>query len=218
MFQYTGKFITFEGPDGSGKTTQINRLAEALMEQGYDVVTTREPGGTPIGDQIRALLLAPEHTAMNAKAEALLLAASRAQHVHEKILPALENGSIVLCDRFLDASMAYQAAGLGLAESDVRSINAFAVAGLEPDRTYMLDISVERGRERIRQRLADSGASLDRIEQKDVAYHTRVREAFLRIAREESDRVCLIDADRSPDVIFADIVADCQRLLRLKSE
>jgi|HigsolmetaAR204D_1030405.scaffolds.fasta_scaffold03180_4 dTMP kinase len=217
MGQHTelkGIFITFEGPDGSGKTTQLKRLAEALEGRGRRVVVTREPGGTPIGDQIRAILLSAENTAMNAQAETLLLAASRAQHVHEKILPSLARGDIVLCDRYVDASIAYQAAGLGLNAADVRAVNRFAISGLMPHRTYMLDIAPEVGRQRIEQRLIQSGAALDRIEQKDIQYHRRVREAFLQIAREEPDRVYLLDASRHPDDIFTDIYADCQRLLR----
>lgn len=215
--EQTGLFITFEGPDGSGKTTQLGKLADALERDGYRVIVTREPGGTPIGDQIREILLSADNTEMNSQAEALLMAASRAQHVHEKILPAIAEGYIVLCDRFVDASMAYQAAGLGLDWAEVRGINEFAISGLMPHRTYMLDLSPEAGRRRMKQRLEQSGAPLDRIEQKDIAYHSRVREAFLKIARSESDRVLLLDAERSPDEIFADIYADCQRLLRVIS-
>jgi len=214
---HDGLFITFEGPDGSGKSTQIKLLAEALLGEGCRVIVTREPGGTSIGDQIRAILLSSDNSSMNAQAEALLMAASRAQHVHEKILPALAEGYIVLCDRFVDASMAYQAAGLGLELADVRAVNEFAISGLIPDRTYMLDIAPEAGRLRVTQRLAQSGAALDRIEQKDIPYHQRVREAFLQIAHEQSERVYLLDAERQPDDLFADIYADCQRLLRVLS-
>lgn len=217
MHPLKGIFITFEGPDGSGKTTQLKRLADTLEQAGHRVITTREPGGTPISDQIRKLLLSPDNTAMNAQAEALLMAASRAQHVHELIIPALQDGYIVLCDRFVDASIAYQAAGLGLDESAVRSINEFAIQGVKPARTYLLDISVEVGRKRIQERLLRSGKQLDRIEQKDLAYHERVRQAFLQIAAAEPERICLISAERSEDHIFADIHADCQRLLRVLS-
>lgn len=211
--QHTGLFITFEGPDGSGKTTQIKMLAEALAREGRQVIMTREPGGTAIGDQIRAILLAPDNAQMNAQAEALLMAASRAQHVHEKIIPAIAEGYIVLCDRFVDASLAYQAAGLGLNVSDVRLINEFATAGIKPNRTYMLDITPEAGKKRIQLRLGQSGETLDRIEQKDISYHTRVREAFLQIAAAEPERVYLLDAERRPEEIFTEIYADCQSLL-----
>jgi len=214
---HNGLFITFEGPDGSGKSTQIKLLADALMRDGHRVIVTREPGGTAIGDQIRAILLNPDNSRMNAQAEALLLAASRAQHVHEKILPAMAEGYIVLCDRFVDASIAYQAAGLGLDVSEVKAINRFATSGVVPNRTYMLDVPVETGRQRIMERLGRSGESLDRIEQKGYEYNQRVREAFLRIASELPERVLLIDATRSPEDIFTDIYADCQRLLRVLS-
>jgi len=214
---HNGLFITFEGPDGSGKSTQIKLLAEALVRDGYRVIVTREPGGTAIGDQIRAILLNPDNSRMNAQAEALLLAASRAQHIHEKILPAIAEGHIVLCDRFVDASIAYQAAGLGLDASQVEAINRFAIGGVMPNRTYVLDVSVETGRQRILDRFSRSGEALDRIEQKGYEYHQRVREAFLKIAAEQTDRVMLVDAARSPDDIFADIYADCQRLLRVLS-
>ena len=209
-----GILITFEGPDGSGKTTQLQRLAASLEQSGYRIITTREPGGTPISDQIRELLLSPDNKAMNAHAEALLMAASRAQHVHELIIPALQDGYIVLCDRFVDASIAYQAAGLGLDETHVQAMNEFAVQGVRPARTYLLDISVEAGRKRMQDRFKSSGVQLDRIEQKDSAYHERVRKAFLRLAKSDPKRICLLQAERSPDDIFADIYADCQRLLR----
>ena len=145
----SGYFITFEGPDGAGKTTQVKRLASELENRGYRVIVTREPGGTEISDHIRAILLHPEHRSMADQTEVLLYAASRAQHVHQTIKPALERGDIVICDRFIDASIAYQAYGLGIDEQVVRSINAFASSGLQPNRTYMLDLSAEVGRERI---------------------------------------------------------------------
>ena len=209
-----GLFITFEGPDGAGKTTQLALLAEALAAEGYDVVRTREPGGTRISDRIRAILLDPAHTEMADPAEVLLYAASRAQHVHELILPALSAGKIVLCDRFIDASMAYQAYGLGVDPETVRAINAFAAAGLKPDRTYMLDLSAEAGMERLLSRSQGAEAQgLDRIERKRADYHRRVREAFLRIAREEPERVRVVAADDAPDRIHARILDDCNRLL-----
>jgi dTMP kinase len=212
-----GLFITFEGPDGAGKTTQLGLLADALAAEGYDVVRTREPGGTRISDHIRAILLDPAHTEMADAAEVLLYAASRAQHVHERILPALAEGKIVLCDRFIDASMAYQAYGLGIAPETVRAINAFAAAGLKPDRTYMLDLSAEAGLERLRRRTQGGRAQgLDRIELKRTDYHRRVREAFLRIAREEPERVLVVDGEDTPERIHARIRDDCNRLLELR--
>lgn len=209
-----GLFITFEGPDGAGKTTQLKMLASALQQEGYDIMTTREPGGTAISDQIRAILLNPDHREMTDQAEVLLYAASRAQHVHERILPALEQGRIVLCDRFIDASIAYQALGLGIDAEIVRSINQYASSGLKPHRTYLLDVPVEVSRERLLARATQSARSdLDRIEQKEQAYHRKVREGFLQIAREDEGRVCVIQANRSADEIAHDIWTDCQALL-----
>lgn len=210
----TGLFITFEGPDGAGKTTQIQRLGQALEAQGYRILMTREPGGTRISDHIRSLLLDPNNQEMADQAEVLLYAAARAQHVHERIIPALEAGSIVLCDRFIDASMAYQAYGLGIDHHKVRMINDFASSSLVPNRTYMLDISIDTSIQRLEARSREQDQTLDRIEQKEMAYHQRVREGFLQIARENPDRVMLVNADREPDIISADIHADCIRLLQ----
>ncbi|WP_248929120.1 dTMP kinase [Paenibacillus hamazuiensis] len=209
-----GLFITFEGPDGAGKTTQLKGLAAQLQAQGHEVVVTREPGGTAISDQIREVLLSPNNREMVDQAEVLLYAASRAQHVHELILPALEAGKIVLCDRFIDASMAYQAFGLGVDEETVRSINRFASSGLQPRRTYMLDVPVEISLTRLgRRQQTVSGANLDRIELKTAEYHRKVREGFQRIAEQNKDRVVLIDANRPEEEIAKDILSDCNRLL-----
>ncbi len=210
-----GKFISFEGPDGAGKTTQVKKLAEYLMYAGYDVVVTREPGGTPISDQIRGLILSPDHQEMADQAEVLLYAASRAQHVHELILPALEEGKIVISDRYIDASVAYQAYGLGIDLDAVISINRFASSGLQPDRTYMLDLSVEASRERLQSRTAGNGMQgLDRIEQKGAAYHQRVREGFHRIAARETERIVVIDADRTAEEMAKQIIGDCEQFFK----
>jgi len=209
-----GLFITFEGPDGSGKTTQMRRLVERLQAKGEEVVVTREPGGTPIGDRIRELILSPDHKEMEDHTEVLLYAASRAQHVREVIVPALEAGNIVVCDRFVDASIAYQGYGLGMKPETVADINRFATGGLRPDRTYLLDVPVSVSRERLLRRAgAAGGAALDRIEQKESAYHERVREGFLLIANNEPHRVLRVDANQGVDDIAAIIEADCDRLL-----
>ncbi|WJH36350.1 dTMP kinase [Paenibacillus sp. CC-CFT747] len=211
-----GVFITFEGPDGSGKTTQLHRLAEHLRRLGQDPLVTREPGGTAIGDKIREIILSPENKEMADPSEVLLYAASRAQHVQEKILPALEQGRLVICDRFVDASVAYQAYGLGMNREAVEAINRFATSGLKPDRTYLLDVSPEISRERLLNRAGGgSPAVLDRIEQKGLDYHRKVREGFFAIAEAEPVRVRLVKADRSPDAIFAEILEDCLQLLPL---
>jgi dTMP kinase len=207
-----GLFITFEGPDGSGKTTQLKKLAVMLQQAGHSVIVTREPGGTSISDQIRTIVLSPDNSAMIGQTEVLLYAASRSQHVHEKIIPALIAGHIVLCDRFIDASVAYQAFGSGMEESEVKVINQFASSGLKPHRTYMVEVPVEVSQQRLLQRdQSEFHLLLDRIEQKGSEYHNRVREAFLEIAKQESNRVCLINGNRNEDVIFADIQRDFQQ-------
>ncbi|MDQ0340617.1 dTMP kinase [Caldalkalibacillus uzonensis] len=213
-----GLFITFEGPDGAGKTTQLKLLAEALKASGYDCIVTREPGGTVISDRIRAIILDPEHQSMHAPTEVLLYAASRAQHVLEKINPALEQGKIVLCDRFVDASIAYQGYGLEIGEAQVRAINQFATQGLLPHKTFLLDISAEEGRRRLVERKqAEFKQGLDRIEQKDLAYHERVRQGFLQLAEQEA-RISLIDASQPVEVIHQQILREVRALLHVKEE
>jgi dTMP kinase len=203
-------FVTLEGPDGSGKSTQIARLAARLGEKGIEHVTTREPGGTPISDQIRALLLDPQNKAMVAKTEALLYAASRAQHVAEVIRPALARGEVVLCDRYIDASIAYQATGLGLSIDYVRRLNEEATDGLWPHRTYLIDVPCELG---ITRAAHARGGGLDRIEQRDLTYHQRVREQFLLLAKEQPERFCLIDGTKPLDEVTEAIWEDMSRFL-----
>ncbi|MFC4620341.1 dTMP kinase [Camelliibacillus cellulosilyticus] len=210
-----GIFITFEGPDGSGKSTQIRKLAEYLQDRQWPIVLTREPGGTFIGDAIRHILLDPSYEALGDETEALLYAASRAQHIKEVIMPALNEGKIVLCDRFVDASIAYQGYGLELPLDQVIAINQFATHHLTPHRTYMLDIAPEIARARM---LAQHGRGLDRIEQKHFAYHQRVREGFLRIYKENIQRICLIDGARPPEVVFEEIAHDASCFIKHKIE
>ncbi len=198
-----GVFVTFEGPDGAGKTTQVRLLAEALRQRGHEVVVTREPGGTRISDKIREMILDPSHQEMCDVTEILLYAASRAQHVREIILPSVNDGKIVLCDRFVDASIAYQGFGLGFPLEHIRAINQVATGGLVPDRTYLLDIPVTEGKARLAAR-----AGLDRIEQKGAAYHERVRAGFLQLAAEHPKRIRVIDANRPLEQIGAEILAD----------
>jgi dTMP kinase len=206
-----GIFITFEGPDGAGKTTQIRLLADQLMESGIECLVTREPGGTPISDRIRELLLDPAYQEMSPTTEVLLYAASRAQHVAEKIRPALERGCLVLCDRYIDASIAYQSAGLGVSPDFVKKVSEEATEGLWPDRTYLLDVPVKIGMERISNRIQ---AQPDRIESRSVEYHERVRTAFHRIAEEEPNRVCVISGAQSMEQISADIWKDWVQINR----
>lgn len=210
-----GCFITFEGIDGSGKTTQIARMHTFLQEQGYHVILTREPGGTRISDRIRALLLDPEHREMEEATEVLLYAASRAQHVREKIVPALEQGKIVLCDRFLDASLAYQGYGLGLSLSDILAVNRFATSGIAPDRTYFLELPLEVSRARLAARFANQEGP-DRIEQKPVSYHERVYEGFTELRTQHPDRIVPIDANRSIEKIQQDLQTDILHYLKTR--
>ena len=211
-----GIFITFEGPDGSGKSTQIRKLVNYVEEKGLPYVLTREPGGTQIGDAIRSILLDPAHTELVDETEVLLYAASRAQHIKEVILPALEEGKIVLCDRFVDASIAYQGFGLGLSIEDVRMVNRFAVGSIEPDRTYLIDISPEVARARIAKRNSMTQENLDRIELKNFTYHRKVREGFQHIFRENRKRIYLINGDREPEIVFQEILSDFQKMVEHK--
>ncbi|WP_070121510.1 dTMP kinase [Bacillus marinisedimentorum] len=211
-----GLFITFEGPDGAGKSTQIKKLASYLEEQGIPFLFTREPGGTAISDRVRSLILDPEHTEMRNETEALLYAASRAQHVREKIVPAVDEGKVVLCDRFVDASIAYQGYGLGIDLDQIKQINAFATGGVAPDRTYMIDVPAEEGKKRLIERSAGQ-EGMDRIEQKQLDYHERVREGFHAICRENENRIALIDGVRPVEEIFTEIREDFARLLNSHS-
>lgn len=198
-----GLFITFEGPDGAGKSTQVHKLSEYLHEKNIPFIHTREPGGTAISDKIRSLILDPLHAEMVDETEVLLYAASRSQHVKEKIIPALKQGYVVLCDRFVDASIAYQGVGLGLSVESIKSINEFATGGLTPDRSYMIDLPVEIGKERMVAR-----NQLDRIEQKGTEYHEKVRQAFLELYHHDQERITLVNGDNQADEIFHVIKED----------
>ncbi len=209
-------FITFEGPEGSGKTTQIELLSEYLEEKGYPVLATREPGGTSIGDQIRAILLAPRNTDMLPASEALLFSAARAQIVHQVIRPHLAQGGIVLCDRYADSTLAYQGYGQGLELETLHTITALATGGLKPDLTVYLDLAVEEG---LRRKLAAHKASnseWNRIDRQEMAFHHRVREGYLQIAAREPDRWLVIDATQPLEAIQASIRARVEARLDTK--
>jgi dTMP kinase len=193
-------FITLEGPEGSGKTTQIPELAEFLHQAGYDVLTTREPGGTPISDQIRAILLDNENTAMHPRTEILLFQASRAQHVEQVIHPHLQKGGIVLCDRYAESTLAYQGYGYGLDIEDLRKIIEFATGGLKPDLVLLLDVEPETGLLRRNQ-----GGDVNRLDAYDLAFHRRVREGYHQLAKADPNRWVTVDANRSPDVVQREI-------------
>ena len=192
-----GLFITLEGVEGCGKTTQITRLAEYLRSRGREVVCTREPGGTPVAEKIRALLLDPEHKEMSPTAELLLYEAARAQLVHEVIAPALAAGKVVLCDRFYDSTTCYQAFADGLDRQMVRDANNLAVAGTHPALTLVYHITPEQAA----LRMADRGAA-DRMEAKGMAFQERVYQGFCAIAAEEPNRVKLIDATATVEEVF----------------
>lgn len=195
-------FITFEGPEGGGKTTQMKRLAAYLRQQGFDVRVTREPGGTPIGDRVRAILLDPIHTEMLPPTEFLLFSAGRAQHVGQVIRPHLARGGVVLSDRYADASLAYQGYGHGQDLALLRSITRFATGGLLPDLTVCLDLPVEAG---LRRKAGGDGDAWNRMEQKEIDYHRRVRAGYLTMAAEEPERWVVIDAAQGIDVVQAAI-------------
>ena len=195
-----GAFLTVEGLDGSGKGTQIERLSDALDRWGFEVVHTREPGGTPIGEKIRAILLDRENAAMADVTEALLYAASRAQHVREKILPAVAEGKVVLCDRFLDSSVAYQGGGRQLGIDKVLAINAPAVEGAMPDLTVFLDLDHE---ESLRRRCAASEP--DRLEMEADSFHARVENGYHELVARDPDRFVVVDAAKTRDEIAAEI-------------
>lgn len=199
-----GVFITFEGVDGAGKTTQLRLLADFLRERGATVVETREPGGTQISEKIRTLLLDAAHKEMVPQTELLLYAAARAQHVEEVIRPALERGEIVLSDRFFDATTAYQGYGRGFEYEDILRLNEFATKGLKPHLTFILDLPPEY----IRERLEKRPEFRDRLESLDLAFYERVRNGYLVIADRYPNRVVAIDATRDIEAIQEDLRAE----------
>lgn len=202
-----GKFISFEGSEGCGKSTQIARLAERLKSRGREVLLTREPGGTAVGEKVRDLLQhAPEGEALAAESELLLFAASRAQLVREVIEPALARGCWVVADRFLDSTTVYQGAGRGLDAAAVGAINAFAVGDLLPDLTILLDMDAEKGRSRA---VAAAGGKPDRIEGLPLAFFEKVRAGYLALAEKE-ERFAVLDASRSVEEVAAGIESVCQ--------
>ena len=194
----TGRLIAFEGGEGSGKTTQARLIAIWLRELGYDVVTTHEPGATKIGMRLRALLLDTSHTGMSPHAEALMYAADRAEHVASVIAPALERGAIVITDRYVDSSLAYQGAGRNLPVDEIARFNWWATGGRTPDLTILLDMDPMAG-------LSRRTRSADRLEAEPADFHLRVRGGFLALARAEPDRYLMLDADRPPEEITRDI-------------
>ncbi|MBV8689214.1 MAG: dTMP kinase [Candidatus Eremiobacteraeota bacterium] len=185
-------FITFEGIEGSGKTTLMRGVARALRAKGKDVIETREPGGTAVGDRIREIFLDPKMT-IAPLAEALLLTASRHRLVEEVITPALQAGSIVLCDRFTDSTLAYQGFGRGIEQSLLKQFNEAAAPALEPDLTFYVDVSLELSRMRVTKRSEEGRNSLDRLDREGDQFHERVREGYLELARANPQRIAVLD-------------------------
>ena len=204
----SGRFITFEGPEGSGKSTQIRLLAEKLESHGLVVTCTREPGGTAVGEAIRNIL---QHDAIDEplaeRTELLLFTASRAQLMQRLILPSLQQGDWVLCDRFIDSTMAYQGFARGMDLDALDRINAFAINDRKPDLTILLDLEVERGFERLEQRYADGTAAADRFERETMEFHHRVREGYRTLAEREPARFRIVNTDRPIDVVAHEIWA-----------
>ncbi|HAN72462.1 MAG TPA: dTMP kinase [Actinobacteria bacterium] len=194
----SGYFIVFEGGEGAGKSTQEARLASALEERGLTVVRTREPGGTPAAEEIRRVVLSPDYAGLDPRAEALLFAAARGEHVARVIRPALERGDVVICDRYLDSSVAYQGFARGLGPRRIRELSLWATGELLPDLTIVLDIDPADGLARFEQR--------DRLEAEPLEYHQQVRAAFLAMAEEAPDRYLVLDARDDVDAISAAIL------------
>ena len=187
-----------DGPDGSGKSTQFRRLSDHLRGAGIPVVETREPGGTAVGEQVRAILLDPQNTDMTVRCEMLLYMASRAQLVGQRIAPALARGDLVLADRFISSTLAYQGTAGGLSKAEILAVGAVAVGGIRPDLTILFDVDEEVAARRL-------NPILDRMEQKGAAFHRRVREGYLEQARSDPARHLVIDARPDPDVVWASL-------------
>lgn len=196
-------FITLEGPDGSGKTTIAKMIVENLVNRGYEVVFTREPGGISISEQIRDIILNKENTEMDGRTEALLYAASRRQHIAQKIIPALKENKIVICDRFVDSSLAYQGVGRDIGIDEVMSINQFAIDNVMPKLTIYFDVSPEIGIERIN---ANKNREVNRLDLEKMAFHSKVRNGYLEVAKRFPNRIKKIDASLSINEVYAEAI------------
>lgn len=203
-----GLFISFEGPDGSGKTTQINKLVKYLEEKGHDVIITREPGGTKISEKIREIILDKDNTEMDSITEAMLYAASRAQHVAEIIKPALEKGKIIITDRFVDSSLVYQGIGRGLGIEFIKKINDMAIQGTMPHVTVLIKISPELGLSR-----KYESDECNRLDMEKIEFHKKVYEAYLELEKLYPDRIKAIDGSKSIDEVYKDIIKIIDNIL-----
>jgi dTMP kinase len=206
--------VTFEGPEGSGKSTQIQLLHQALKGRGFAVVCTREPGGTPISEQIRAVLHDLKNVGMSPEAEVLLYSASRAQHVAQLIRPALERGEVVISDRYAESTLAYQGYGRGLDLDMLKTITAFATGGLYPDLVIYLDLDVQLGLQRKLRDQQQGQGEWNRMDQQDIAFHRRVREGYLKMAGQDRERWLVIDATRSVEEIHKVVLGRVEEFLR----
>ncbi len=204
-----GAFITFEGIDGCGKSTQLAKAADYLASRGIEYMVTREPGGTAISEKIRDIILSNKNSEMKNSCELLLYLAARAQHVSEKILPALEEGKVVLCDRFHDATLAYQGFGRGYPLDTLNNLNAFAVSGLEPTQTFLFDITVDIAFDRLQK----TGSTADRLESNSRAFFQKVREGYLSLASSHSSRITLLPAEKSIEELAQKVQEDISDLI-----
>jgi dTMP kinase len=205
-----GIFITMEGPEGAGKTTMINMVVEHLKKKGINAIQTREPGGIDIAEKIRNIILAKENTAMDPRTEALLYAAARRQHLVEKIKPALESGAIVICDRFIDSSLAYQGYARGLGVDEVLAINQFAIEEMMPTLTVYFDIEPELGLSRIRQ---NNGREVNRLDLETIDFHRKVREGYRLLLERYPERIRMVDASRPVAEVFRRTIELIEALL-----
>ena len=198
-----GLFITFEGPEGSGKTTIANKVFDTLKKEGYKVLYTREPGGIDIAEQIREVILNKNNTAMDPKTEALLYAASRRQHLVEKVLPALKEDTIVLCDRFVDSSLVYQGVGRGLGIDTVYQMNLFAIDDVMPNLTIFFDVKPEIGLSRIHK---DENREVNRLDLETLEFHQKVYNGYCEVAKHYSDRIQSVDASKDIESVYNDVL------------
>ena len=192
-------FITFEGPEGAGKTTIVKMIEQYFIDKKIPFLSTREPGGIRISESIREIILSPEHTEMDSRTEALLYAASRRQHLIEKVIPALEEGKVVLCDRFIDSSLAYQGVGRNLGIEEVREINEFAINGTMPDMTIFFDLDPSIGLRRVHEA---EQREINRLDLENIEFHQRVYEGYLKVIENDRKRFYLLDASKSIEEVY----------------
>lgn len=205
-----GTLISFEGPEGAGKSSILEAILPLLEEKGIPYITTREPGGVDIAEKIRQVILDPDHTSMDAKTELLLYIASRRQHLVERVLPALAAGKVVLMDRFIDSSVAYQGYGRGLSVEDIEWLNQFATDGLKPDLTLYFDLNVEEGLARIAR---NQEREVNRLDLEGLELHHKVRQGYLALAEKEPERIVKIDASQSFETVLADVLTILEKRL-----